>query len=236
MSGVIGSWLDRWLEGVSVATGLTERFPDYLAILVAADGIDTELLSGDTGELVARADAVARELDGAAVPHIVRWQEAYRAFGANPRRTRVSVDALARRAAKDGLPRINTLVDCYNALSVIHHTPFGGEDLERYAGHARLVLSDGTEAFHTIADGRPAVEHPAPGEPVWCDDVGVTCRRWNWRQTNRTAITTSTTAALFIVDSLDAPDHAGPLAAAEELVGLLAPASATLAVRRLPRR
>ena len=51
------------------------------------------------------------------------------------------------------------------------------------------------------------VEHPEPGEVVWCDDAGVTCRRWNWRQARRTQLSDDTTAALFILDALE-PDRA----------------------------
>ena len=43
------------------------------------------------------------------------------------------------------------------------------------------------EPFDTTADGAAVIEHPDPGEVVWCDDAGVTCR-WNWRQAQRTAL------------------------------------------------
>lgn len=46
------------------------------------------------------------------------------------------------------------------------------------------------------------VEHPEIGEVVWRDDAGVTCRRWNWRQGRRTALTEESTTALFIIDAL----------------------------------
>ena len=36
--------------------------------------------------------------------------------------------------------------------------------------------------------GEPVTEHPEPGEVVWLDANGVTCRRWNWRQCTRTAL------------------------------------------------
>jgi len=38
---------------------------------------------------------------------------------------------------------------------------------------------------------------------VWCDDSGVTCRRWNWRQCTRTRLTERTTRAVFVLDALD---------------------------------
>jgi DNA/RNA-binding domain of Phe-tRNA-synthetase-like protein len=61
----------------------------------------------------------------------------------------------------------------------------------------------GTEAFDTVVQGESVIEHPKPGEVVWCDDAGVTCRRWNWRQGQRTQLTADTTDALFILDTLD---------------------------------
>ena len=53
------------------------------------------------------------------------------------------------------------------------------------------------------ASGQDVVEHPDPGEVVWADDAGVTCRRWNWRQCRRTQLRDGTTSALFILDALD---------------------------------
>ena len=81
---------------------------------------------------------------------------------------------------------MNRLTDLYNAVSVLHQVPLGGEDLTRYDGPPRLVRATGQEPFDTVADGETVVEHPDPGEVVWCDDAGVTCRRWNWRQARRT--------------------------------------------------
>src|SRR6187402_1648333 len=109
---------------------------------------------------------------------------AYREFGVKPRVARPSVDALVRRAASDnGLPRINALVDVYNAISILHRVPIGGEDLDRYDGPARLILAAGDEPFHTTTDGAAVVDHADPGERVWIEGAGITCRRWNWRQT-----------------------------------------------------
>ena len=51
------------------------------------------------------------------------------------------------RRAEKGLPRVNALTDIYNAVSVLHEIPVGGEDLARYVGPARLVRATGTEPF-----------------------------------------------------------------------------------------
>jgi DNA/RNA-binding domain of Phe-tRNA-synthetase-like protein len=122
-------------------------------------------------------------------------------FGAKPQRTRNSVEALLRRAT-GGLPRVNRLTDIYNAISVLHQVPLGGEDLTQYTSPPRLVRAVGDEPFDTTADGDTVIEHPEPGEVIWRDDTGVTCRRWNWRQARRTQLTDQTTTALFILDAL----------------------------------
>ncbi len=52
---------------------------------------------------------------------------------------------------------------------------------------------------------------------VWRDDLGVTCRRWNWRQGVRTRLDASAQRMWFILESL--PEM--PLAALHEAGGLL---------------
>jgi DNA/RNA-binding domain of Phe-tRNA-synthetase-like protein len=117
---------------------------------------------------------------------------------------------------------VNRLTDYYNAVSVLHQIPLGGEDLTRYAGPPRLVRATGGEPFDTVADGVAVTGHPDPGEVAWCDDVGVTCRRWNWRQARRTQLREDTTAALFILDALDPVTGQALHAAADDLLARLA--------------
>jgi DNA/RNA-binding domain of Phe-tRNA-synthetase-like protein len=148
---------------------------------------------------------------------VAAWREAYRAFGAKPQRTRNSLEALVRRAPA-GLPRVNRLTDLYNAISVLHQVPLGGEDLTGYVGSPRLIRATGTESFDTTVDGEVVVEHPDPGEVVWVDDRGVTCRRWNWRQARRTQLSDDTTSALFILDALEPLTDQDLTAAADDLV------------------
>jgi len=212
-----------WIADSMVTQAVFERWPDYRAILIATDHVDVTDLVAIARDLLKEAHAVARDsAASAAHPHVDVWHQAYRDFGVKPRVARASVDALLRRAAgESGLPSISPLVDLYNAVSMINGVPIGGEDLDRYAGPARLVLAAGNEEFTTRANGEPATEHPDAGEPVWVDGRGVTCRRWNWRQTIRTAIADDTTRVGFIIDSLDAPDHTGAQAAASQLVALL---------------
>ncbi|MCX4572828.1 phenylalanine--tRNA ligase beta subunit-related protein [Streptomyces sp. NBC_01571] len=187
-----------------------------------ANGPSTE---GTSALLDDAARRLAGRLGGRAPhedPHMVAWREVYTAFGSKPSRTRNSAEALARRALSDaGLPRINLLVDLYNAISVAHLIPVGGEDIEHVSGGMRLVRATGDEEFVTVAGGTGTVERPDAGEVVWCDGVGVTCRRWNWRQGPRTRLTEESTSAIFLLEGLAPMPVAGVEAAAAELADLL---------------
>ena len=45
--------------------------------------------------------------------------------------------------------------------------------------------------------------------PLWCDEAGVTCRRWNWRQGLRTRLTADSRRLWFILEALGSmPDTA----------------------------
>jgi DNA/RNA-binding domain of Phe-tRNA-synthetase-like protein len=211
--------LEAFLAAAAVDPAVCELRPEYVALLVAADGLP----GGPSDE---QSDGWLREAEAAAAvrlagsppeerPQVALWRDAYRAFGAKPQRTRNSLEALLRRVP-DGVPRINRLTDLYNAVSVLHEVPVGGEDLTRYAGPARLIRAIGTEPFETTVDAQPAVEQPEPGEVVWTDDAGVTCRRWNWRQCTRTQLSPATTRALFIIDALGSEALAAATAAGDD--------------------
>jgi len=201
-----------------------ELRPDYTALLIVAQDLRPGPSDQATDALLAGAEAGARAaLAGRTAVELApvdAWRVAYQAFGAKPKRTRPSVEALLRRV-EAGLPRIDRLTDIYNAMSVKHLLPIGGEDLGEYRGPARLVRAAGDEPFDTIRHGQPVTEHPEPGEVVWRDDAGVTCRCWNWRQCVRTRITGATVSAVFILDGLAALGEDGLMAAGQDLAGQL---------------
>ena len=227
---------EQWLAAVTVDDAVLALRPDYRALLLTVDGLRGGPTDATSERVLADAEATARRLLGGQppeqLPELAAWRDAYRAFGAKPQRTRPSVEALLRRIESGGLPRIDRITDVYNAVSIAHLLPIGGEDRDAYAGPARLVRAEGSEAFDTTAGGEPVVEHPEIGEVVWRDDVGVTCRRWNWRQCIRTRITTGTRSAVFILDALDPLTDAALDAAAEALVGALLELSPEAVVHR----
>ncbi|WP_076068280.1 B3/4 domain-containing protein [Sphingomonas montana] len=189
---------------------------------------------GDASAALAAACKYVR--DGGpswAETHLAAWAETYVGFGARPSRTPCSAQALRKRVLKDGtLPAINPVVDLYNAISLRYAVPVGGENLSAYVGLPRLTIADGTEVFDTMSNGEPAVEHPLPGEVVWRDDVGVTCRRWNWRQGTRTRLNGGERSMWFVLEALagipdDAQKEAGD-ALANGLISILPSASVTM--------
>ena len=222
-----------FLAAATVAPEVLELRPDYRVLVMAAEGLEPGPPDQASEELLARAESQARTaLDGRApedVPQVAGWRDAYRAFGAKPQRTRPSVEALLRRL-DGGLPRIDRLTDAYNAVSIANLVPVGGEDLDQYQGPARLIRAVGDEDFGTTAHGEPAIEHPKPGEVIWRDDAGVTCRQWNWRQCTRTRITPATRNAVFIIDGLAALGHDGLAAAGNDLASSLIHLSSRAAI------
>ena len=216
--------LQSILDEAKVAPDVFELRPDYRALLLAVSGIPPGRSSETSENLLQSAETSARaELAHhpvTEIPHIKAWHEAYKAFGSKPKKFRNSVEALTRRV-EAGLPRVNRLTDIYNAISVKHCIPLGGEDLDKYSGAPFLARATGKEDFEVKAGGETVTEHPDVGEVVWCDGAGVTCRRWNWRQGPRTALTDETTRVLFILDALDPLSDGSLNAAADELTEVL---------------
>ncbi|MFJ8635737.1 B3/4 domain-containing protein [Streptomyces sp. NPDC093568] len=211
---------------LTVSDAVRALAPGFTHVAVEAHGLvngpstdaSAALLDDATRRLAERLAGRAPHED----PHMAAWREAYTAFGSKPSRTRNSAEALAKRALSDaGMPRINVLVDVYNAISVAHLIPVGGEDLDRIEGGMSLVRATGEEDFVTVAGGEEVVEHPDAGEVVWRDEAGVTCRRWNWRQGPRTRLTEETVSGIFLLESMAPMPVADVEGAASELADLL---------------
>ena len=210
---------DAMPVSVAVDGDVFTAHPDYVALILLADDIangpsdDASSAVLDGAEQHLRARGLTRPADD---PHIAAWRAAFSAFGAKPSKYPCSAEALASRVLKGGtLPRVNVLVDLYNAVSVRALTPVGGEDLDHLRGALRLAIANGDEPF----DGHDGT--PRPGEIVWRDDAGVTCRRWNWRQGVRTRLTEASTRAFFVFDRLPGLDENQLDDAASQLESLL---------------
>ena len=189
----------------SIDPGVLERFPGLSIGVVLASGVDNSrgreqaaAILRDQTERVRSAWSRERlESD----PRIAAWREAYRVFGAKPKKHRCSIENMLRTILDGGDVRsINPVVDLYNAVSLGHCIPVGGDDLDRVDGDIRLTIATGDERFVPL-NGTDAVS-PKPGEVIYRDDDDVLCRRWNWRECDKSKLTEATTSLCLVVEGL----------------------------------
>jgi len=66
-----------------------------------------------------------------------------------------------------------------------------------------------------------AREEARPGEVIYRDDQGVLCRRWNWRECDRTKMTGDTRNVCLVVEGLPPVERGEVEGIVAELAGLV---------------
>jgi DNA/RNA-binding domain of Phe-tRNA-synthetase-like protein len=194
------------MSELRVDPAIFERFPELILGVVVARGLDNTGCRENLTAALRRAEAdVVAAIDPGKLsehPRIAPWREAYRAFGAKPKDYPSSIENLLRRVAKGHvLPAINPLVDLYNGVSLRHRLPIGGEDLDQVSGDVVLrFASDDEPAVVLLGDAE--AKPPRPGEVIYADDAGAICRRFNWREADRTKLTAATRNAVLVIEAL----------------------------------
>ena len=203
---------------------LAPGFPAYKVALVVARDLEIAAerppaLAEQIAALEADAAAALGETPLAELPELQAWRAAYKAFGVKKTSYRSSVERLLKAVQQGrGLPRVNALVDAYNAISLRHRMPVGADDLDRVSGGLAFRPSRPGDSFIALGDAEDRDDPPKSGEIVYADAEKLLCRRWNWYQDARSATTPETCRAVLTVQSLDAD----PAAAAEALCETLA--------------
>jgi len=210
---------------LSIQKEIFENFDHPIIGVIDCRGVDNRGDSTDVDDLLRGAEAKTRnefskfESPGQH-PNIVAWRQAYKKFGADPHQYRCSAESLVRRVIKgDSVPHINKLVDIYNYISLKYVIPVGGEDADAIRGDLQLTFAEGMEQF--IRLNGVENEPPSKGEVVYKDDEGVICRRWNWREADRTKLTPDTRNAVIVLDALAPVDRAIVESAGQELAALI---------------
>ena len=140
---------------------------------------------------VARAMQAARTGE---VGDAGRARALYRRFGIDPTRVRPSSEALLRRLKKgEPLPRVNSLVDVANAMSVQLQVPVGLYDLDKVRGD-ELVVRLGVEGESYTGIGKERVN--VAGRICVADGDGA-CGNPS-SDSARTMITTATERAAWM--------------------------------------
>ncbi len=182
-----------------------EDFNNPVIGVIIARNIDNLANNPEISKLLREAEAdVRKKMSGVDIPthpHIAPWREAYRKFGSKPNEFRSSPEALTRIVLRGSEIRsISPLVDLYNLISIKYIIPVGAEDLDKMEGDLELTFATGSEKY--IPLGEKENNPPDKGEIIYEDDAGVICRRWNWREGDRTKITPETKNAVVVIESI----------------------------------
>ncbi len=182
-----------------------EKFPNLILGVLVLRNLDNTGHDPKIEKLLRSAESEVRAIPNIepvnSYSKIESWREAHRVFGSSPKKAAPSVQSIVRRVVKGGqLPTINKLVDLYNYISVKYVLPAGGEDLDKCEGDIELTFADGTENF--IELGSTEERLPESGEIIYKDSVGAICRKWNWREAERTKLTDGTKNALLVLEAL----------------------------------
>jgi DNA/RNA-binding domain of Phe-tRNA-synthetase-like protein len=186
---------------------LFDLFPGMRVVLVAVRGIDNRRRRPEIERRLDEAWVAAREKVAAfenvqSHPSIAPWRSRLRAAGARPHDFPSSIEALMRRASKGGHPpRINPLVDFYNAVSLSLVVPVGGFDIgSLHDADIDVRLTHEGDSFDALDADRPL---PVPaGEVAYATGSTVLTRHLVWRQSKPGLITAETTEAVLISEVL----------------------------------
>ena len=130
------------------------------------------------------------------IPNIKESREAYRAFGKDPSRYRVSSEALVRRIGQGkGLYEVNTVVDTNNLISIESGFSVGSYDAYKIAD--TLVFRVGREGETYEGIGKDAVN--IANLPVLADSKGAVGSSTS--DSRRAMITEETTEVLTLIYS-----------------------------------
>ncbi len=185
---------------------LIEQFPDAQIGVLVMKGCQNPPSSSEIQALLAKTqDETRGRFEGQVVsqlPQIAPWREAYRQFGAKPKKYPSSIENLLKRVLKrENLNSINSLVDIYNIISLRHVLPVGAEDLSKMEGDLRLAVAGENEQPVQLLGEREA-RPPYPNEVFYTDDIGAICRRWNWKEADRTKLTNDSKDVVFVLEIL----------------------------------
>ena len=140
---------------VNIADGLTDIYPDIrlgcLRFQAQVRKSDPQFWKYLDEEVLPQ---VRKKISGAewnAVPGVKGSRAAYRAFGRDPGRYRVSSEALLRRVRRgDELYHVNSVVDVNNLVSVRTGMPAGSYDLAEIHGAVTLRKAGKGEGYQGI--------------------------------------------------------------------------------------
>lgn len=183
---------DNFRVGIVVAENLRvkpERSKDLNKYIIESEAkVADELVDIDVGEL----------------PEVKYWRKTYKEFGVKKTRYRSSVERLlkARQKGKK-TPQIFNIVDVYNTISIIWRMPVGADDLDKVIQPQAFRYAQDGDNFIALGDKDQTIDSPTIGEVIYADAEKCLCRRWNWYQDARSAVSLNTNRAVLTVQAIE---------------------------------
>ena len=186
-----------------------------LKVLPTPTGLDREL---------ARAEVEVKEALGSPErltehPIVKAYRSLLWRLGIDPTKVRPSGEALARRVLHGrSLPRINSVVDSGNLVSLKTLVPIGIYDAARITPPLTLRRAEGGEEFRPIG-GKPSKLRR--GTPILVDASGKVLHIYPHRDSEETMVRGETTSVIIVSAGAPGVPRAEVKRALEEVVSLL---------------
>lgn len=199
---------------IALQESVLAQFPDTQVHALLAEGLD-QLANPGSGQAPIDEAAAYLAAHGPAPaelsqhPAIQGWREAFKAQGLKPSDYPSSVEALARRALKQGPPRTGIpAVDLYNAASIRCLAPVGACDPDKLA-RPEMVLRAGqpdTDWFEPLGGPSSRIK-PSSDVIVYASGHTVLCWAFNFRDSAETALDETSVRGLFVSESVTEDQH-----------------------------
>jgi len=201
-----------------------QKLPQACFGVVVARGFNNHSLVPSVESMLdAAIDNVRQRLAGAnvkEVPEITIYREAFQTLGFNPNKFMCSIEALVKRILKGGtFPRINSIVDLGNAVSLTHILPIGAHDLPASKQDIEIRFARTDDTFMPFGATTP--EAVDVGELVYARGNSIKTRRWIWRQSDSGKITEESSDIFFPIDGFTDKNGQAVLAARDQLATAL---------------
>ena len=190
---------------IKIEKQIIERFPGLNIGILIVKGIENSGFNQEIMDLIGQEERrIKSEFNTETLsqnPKIDAWRKAYSSFGAKPKKYKCSVENLYRLILTgNALRHINKIVDLYNYISIKHMVPVGGDDLDKVDGNIILKFAKGDEPFIELNSSE--IQNPKEGEVVYADDKEILCRRWNWRECDKSKMTEDTKNVTLVIEGL----------------------------------
>lgn len=134
-------------------------------------------------------------------PNLRYWQAIYKNhFKVKLNKYHSSIESLVARILKNqSIWQINNIVDLYNLHSIKSLLPIGGYDYEKINGNINLRYSIGNEIFYPLNTEKNILVEKS--HIVYSDEKIILCWLWNYNDSKYSAISNTTTKAIFFIDN-----------------------------------